>query len=1156
MRRLALAAVSVLVACAPDIPTTPPPTVITARFDPAAVPAVVPTPNDLATDPATGLLAVPVPMNAGPADTEFITDYLNGLDGFPTGASAACTFDGELAASSVTAQTVRVYDVTNNHAVVTAAPAYAKTSDTSAPGLVSVTPPAGGWAPGHTYAVVVIGGASGVQGGNGTQVVGSATWAFIRNKNSLLKCEGTVCETATELIPSDIKDDAAKRLEDQTAKATLLERLRLHYKDTLDVVEASGVARTDIALAWTFRTVGQPRLVFDPAGSPPQVPTPNDLAIDRTTGKVKAPVDPTSSAAQQEFTTDYLNTLNGFPVSAVAEAKISGGALDPATVNDMTVLVAQLSGSELTGDPVISYDATANSIKIAPPGGTWGKTRKFAVAVLNGKNGVQRAGGGLVAPSDAWALVRSKATLVTCSDLTSASCAPAIAAAPLSTAQAVGLEGLRRAYAPVLDLLGVERKTVALLWVFSTVDQPEATFDPGNSVVPFPTDLLRNPTTGKLNIPVPPGASATQAALIGGLNTLDGFSLTAPAVTENGDTRAVLDEGKLNASTLADGGTGFIKVAGAGPLSPQVQPCLNCLSSKLADGGVPASPEQLQFVPVTPLEEQSTYAPYLTTALRDASGREVSASPVFALVRLKNPLIEGGKSTVSVVSDAQAALLEPVRQSLKPALDALDAQGIKRAQVALAWSYTTQSTVSVIKQVYTTVSSLPSQLLDSTPTYVLDVTTTVRAQMTGLGIPNAAVGKIYQGNVTLPFILTGPGGTLNPNLTMAKRYKAPFLVTVPASTPPTGGFPVLIFGHGLTGNRTNMLALANSAASAGYLTIAIDAVYHGERTSCVGSASVLQTQIPNATDDYACADPVTQKCDADTGRCISRDRTAATACTSDLQCVATAAGYCAADGKCEAADFRRASAGAAPLIAAWNFLNLTNFFATRDNFRYAVIDFAQLIRVLKDATSNGLHAKLAALDANSVYNPAVLDYAGQSLGTFHGNMLASVSPDIRHVALNVPGSDQVQVLLTAPGFSSVRVPFLAGLGQLGLTPGTPGFDNFLVLAKTIIDPADPQNMTYSAVNLATASDRKVYMQYIQGDEVLPNRTTEQLIAAAKRGAKQPQVFEFVSPTDFDGTVCPGSERHGFMLRPMTNCPQASVAAQTKLVTFLATGTAP
>ncbi|MBS1150085.1 MAG: Lipase-like protein, partial [Myxococcaceae bacterium] len=769
MKKLAVAIACLSwLGCTPDIANVPPPNLIVARFDPSAVPAVVPSPNDLATNPATGLLAVPVPANATAADKEFYK-YLNTLDGFPLSSGASTTFDAELKASTVGPSSVKVFDVTDGLSEVTPSGiANVQTGDAAAPGKIAIAPPSGGWKPGHTYGIAVIGGNSGVKGGDDRKVVGSATWAFIRSEGSLLECHGdggTHCTTATELIPSPIKDDAAKRLADQTASAKRLEALRLKYKPLIDkVVATSQVPRTDVVIAWTFKATSFTQMQFNPSAMPPKVPTPNDLAIDRTTGLVNAPVDPLSSAAQQEFTKDYLNTLNGFPVSATGTAEVISGDLDPASITDKTVFVVPLVPAadgglaELPEPPTVSYDPVTKTLKIAPPNGTWGKSQSLALVVVGGKAGVKRVGGGTVVGTEYWALARSASSLVTCTDLTSAECKPAITAAPLSTAQAVGLEAVRRGLKPVLDLLddelGVPREVVALMWVFRTVNQPEATFDPAAAIIPFPNNLLTVPLADggtKVNLPVPTTAG-TQQQLIMGLNTLDGFSLTAMAVSENSDVRGAIDLDQIDPLSMDGGTTGFAKLAATGALQPVVAACLGCGSSKLADGGtgvffpdggaITPAPQQLQFIPQRPLEEKTNYAAWLTTGLRDTKGRRVMAAPAFALMRSKASLVDAGKSTISGVSDAQAAALEPARAALKPMFDALEAKGLLRKDLALAFSYRTQSTVSVLQAL----NAIPGLLPGATaqPSSVNNITALLPPAVIAM-MPN--VSKVFQAQV-------------------------------------------------------------------------------------------------------------------------------------------------------------------------------------------------------------------------------------------------------------------------------------------------------------------------------------------------------------------------------------------------------------------------
>src|SRR5207244_2093957 len=94
MKRLVLVGALALgaLACEPSIPRETPPSVIIAQFDPAASPAVVPTPNDLAMG-TNGKLSVPVPPGASAADVDFIA-FLNTLDGYPANSTASVTFSG------------------------------------------------------------------------------------------------------------------------------------------------------------------------------------------------------------------------------------------------------------------------------------------------------------------------------------------------------------------------------------------------------------------------------------------------------------------------------------------------------------------------------------------------------------------------------------------------------------------------------------------------------------------------------------------------------------------------------------------------------------------------------------------------------------------------------------------------------------------------------------------------------------------------------------------------------------------------------------------------------------------------------------------------------------------------------------------------------
>ncbi len=1168
----AVAAALLAAACAPDIPNNPPPDVVVARFDPAQSPPVVPSPNSLAIDPATGLLNVTPAPNASEADLAFIA-WLNTLDGFPTTGSANATFTGELDESTVTADNVRVFDVTSGTLepvegyapVLTEPGATDKAEDSVA--RINIPAPGGVWTPGHSYAVVLLGGEGGLKAADGRSVIGSTTWGLVKASEPLFTCEDltapvqdengnpTECRATTEVIPSTFSEPN-ERIVDQAQKAQGLERLRRLYKPLLDGLVQTGVDRSDVALLWTFKVADVPVARFNPAAQPAQVPLPNDLAIDSETGLVNAPIDPTASPAQQEFTRDYLNSLDGFPVTAGGSARIVGRGLAGNTVNEQTVQVLNITpGATTQPDVTISYDEDTDEIVVAPPAGGWTKGERYAVVLTTG---VQGDNGASLQASDVWGLVRSEHPLVSCEDLAAADCESIATIAAISNAQALALEGLRRAFKPVLDGLaaqGLAREQVALAWTFRIVSFAEATFDPGASVIPFPNNILLLPGVSppKVNLPIPPNAPPTQAALLTGLNSLDGFSTIGPYISENSAERGALDISLIDETTLAAGAR-YLKLDPGGR-EPILTPCLNCLSSALPNGDPQTEPQQLQFITETPLNEQTTYGFFLTSALQDERGKKVIAAPAFALLRMENPLVDGeGKSLVSGVADANAQALEPLRQGHKAFIDALVASGVERRDLALAWTVRTQSTVSLLELLH---DSGAGMMLPPSPVWAADLTDEL------LGNPKpapfAAIGQAFSGEINVPYLLTGVQGTLNPMPTGWQTRQVPFLLTTPAGSPPAGGWPVVIFGHGLTSGRQTMLAIANTYAAAGQATIAIDHLFHGDRSDCRGVAAAQG--LPS--DDAACANPTTQECSAMTGRCVARSAATRAACDAgsvpgglhpNLFCFIQGQGACAPDGQCEGGDFARNAQTQVPLISGWNFLDPSNLFATRDRFRAPVADLAQLARVVAASGTGSLEDQIGVtLDGSTVR------YTGQSLGGIIGTLYVAASggmtaPAVDHALLNVPGADPAGVLLSAPAFESVRNAFLGTLAAQGITPGTPQFDDFIQIARWILDPADPQSAAYALLHSERApSGRAVLVQYITDDLVIPNPTTERLIQAANEGVPEADQVA-VSRFDPSAADLPPAARHSFLLNG-THLPTTG-AAQQEAAALMSSGTLP
>ncbi|HZH03734.1 MAG TPA: hypothetical protein VEY30_08125, partial [Myxococcaceae bacterium] len=304
---------------------------------------------------------------------------------------------------------------------------------------------------------------------------------------------------------------------------------------------------------------------FNPAAEVPVVPTPNDLALQGERLVIPcAPGTTPETDAQCELNQNYLTGLDGYPMESTATA-LTSAPIDPATVNAGTVIVLDLgvySTPPSAPTPVTTAAPTTNErgVVVPAPAGGWLRSHRYAVAIVGGANGVKGVDGQQVAGSAAFALIRQEGSLVTgegCNFPTETeACVPATSLIT-STARdineqfeenresALQLEGLRRGYKPLLDglaAIGIARPDVASLWTFRITRRAEVTFDPANSVIPFPNDLLRT-AEGRVNLPVPANASPTLQALIGGLNSLDGFSTTAPAISESGDAAGALVQG-------------------------------------------------------------------------------------------------------------------------------------------------------------------------------------------------------------------------------------------------------------------------------------------------------------------------------------------------------------------------------------------------------------------------------------------------------------------------------------------------------------------------------------------------------------------------------------------------------------------------------------
>lgn len=224
-----------------------------------------------------------------------------------------------------------------------------------------------------------------------------------------------------------------------------------------------------------------------------------------------------------------------------------------------------------------------------------------------------------------------------------------------------------------------------------------------------------------------------------------------------------------------------------------------------------------------------------------------------------------------------------------------------------------------------------------------------------------------------------------------------------------------------------------------------------------------------------------------------------------------------------------------------------NLFAVRDNFRQSIVDAQTIIDHLRDDEFNGADPMGADAGLQSGAN-AEINIFGESLGGIIGSSVLAQDPSIGVGAFSVHGGPLTTVLTeTVPAFSSALFAALADAGVCTLnTPGDPssgcvqdaGFIQFLILAQTIGDPGDPL-----ATTVALSTTDNILQQVAIPDPVVPNTSNFRLAAAygfpfdptmtpPVSGTEQLQIYDFsmtAGAMPGDGGGC-----HGFLLNPFVS----------------------
>lgn len=692
-----------------------------------------------------------------------------------------------------------------------------------------------------------------------------------------------------------------------------------------------------------------------------------------------------------------------------------------------------------------------------------------------------------------------------------------------------------------------------------------AVFSLGFGLLPAPNDILGlTGVDGTLNVPNADGLDPVNS-----INSLDGWSTVAHL--DIAFFRA------LDPASLSVGPTGSVRVfqvavvPGLAPIGGPVAAVVSELDGTVMDvevAGDDALGRTLRLIPTAPLDPEASYMVLVTDGVTDADGTPAQRSIEFSL--LAGDTIDPEDEEIGDLAPVQ-----PFIQSMLGAAVAFDAT-LDPNSVVLSLTFTTQ-TVRAAKDAMNSVAQGDEAsviaALDASPVVTVDDATPDANGVASFG-PFALIGttgtlaaspadlaNVYQGALSLPYYLDAPTGAndpatlitrmqaryervtldgspdternltaLNPLPEIKSSQTVPVLITAPKTAKPAGGWPVVMFQHGIGGDRSNLLGLADALAGAGYVAVSIDLPLHGidPADPTLGALSV----------GFAYDGTLSE-------RTFGVD-------------LLTADSVPGPDGTVDAS-------GA-------SFINLTSLQTSRDNIRQAAGDLMAVI--------NGL----AALDFDGAVDVDVdvseVHFVGHSLGGIIGTVfapfgVATPGVSLDTVTLGMPGGGIPKLLLGSDTFGpSLKAGLAAAfdptldvtdLPALGAVLASIEYAAFLqeytLAAQQTVDSSDPINLG----PILTATGVPTFLIEVQGDTVVPNNVLDEVnqIADAPLAGTDPMVAAMgldkltgdVSGSPQQRWVLFTEGTHGSLLVPggTTEELAAFTEMQAQVISFIVSG---
>lgn len=592
-------------------------------------------------------------------------------------------------------------------------------------------------------------------------------------------------------------------------------------------------------------------------------------------------------------------------------------------------------------------------------------------------------------------------------------------------------------------------------------------------VIPFPFDaLFVGAKTPTLNIP-----NASNNPLVTQANMQDGFSTTASWFI---DIFGMVDLKTVPANVI------IVNSATKMPLKYGEDYTIE--SSMVTDGttgvAINAQRTRLLIEPLKPLAPNTTYAVLLKKGIKTTNGGMVAPSYMFKLLNTDTKVTENTDVYLKNYSASDKATLEALRSVIRPAVLSFKAFGVMDTDVLLTYSVTTQSTTKTMEKLATAV--MPSEIA------AVPIGQTVKQVLEAVGQvapPNADQTNVYVGTLKVPYYNEAPsaekptailstywkadvaqpdtsvkvtpfqipcaayatGATVNgiklePSASTTSCYPVPvkqndqtipMVVTVPNRAAPDTGWPVVIFQHGITRNRTDVFAVASTFAAAGFVTVSIDLPLHG-----------LPKDNPFYKNSLLAGSPAA-------ALMTNNER------TFDVDFVNNSTGTAGQDKTADG--------------SGTHFINLASPITTRDNLRQGASDILVLAKSLANLNLTNLSGQPIKINGSQVR------YASISLGSIVGTVAlgADKSASLIGAASLSVGSGGLPKLLD--GSKSYGPIITAGLKGNGVLEGSDSYESFMRLAQTLTDSGDPINF---AMN--TKMNRSIHFTQVLNDLVVSN----------------------------------------------------------------------